>query len=112
MLSKIHPYEIVSSFKSIITRLTDLIFFIIWKLHIPLLKREQFILRKQPTTVLEAVRNASYKVDVLLELANEKYAFETLTAEEVDRIREGLYNVKILSLTVDSPSSLTEGSSK
>lgn len=108
-LSKIHPVEIISSFRALITHLIDLIFFIIWKLNIPLLKREQFILRKQSATVAEAVRNASCKVDDLVELANEKYAFKALIADEIDSIRESLFNVKVLSLTVDIPSSLAEG---
>jgi hypothetical protein len=60
---------------------------------------------------LEAVRNANYKIDDLMELAHEKHAFETLIAEEIGRIREGLYNVKVLSLMVHAPSSLTEDSS-
>lgn len=54
-----------------------------------------------PTTVLEAVRNASGKVDDLMELANEKYASDIWISDEIDRIREGLHNVKVLSLTAD-----------
>ena len=101
ILSKIHPLEIFQSFKALVKRIVDFFFFVVWKFNVPLLRREQFILRRQPTTVAEAVRNANYKVNDLMELANEGHS-KTMVISEISRIQEGLYNIKALNLTVSS----------
>lgn len=67
------------------------------------MRRDQFILRKHPTTVAEAVRNVNYKINDLMELANESNS-ETMVVGEIKKIQEGLFNTKMLSLTMSSPS--------